>query len=93
MPQPELEALRSLIQQAHELLEPLDLPEGRGKRARELLGAALALADDLLTTKPAATLGARGGNATAKRGSDYYRQIAAKRKTKGGGRPKNPPNG
>jgi hypothetical protein len=58
------------------LLEPLDLPEGRGKRARELLGAALALADDLLATKPAAPLGARGGTATAKRGSEYYRQIA-----------------
>jgi hypothetical protein len=92
MAQPELEALRSLIQQSHELLVPLDLPEGRGKRARELLGAALALADDLLATKPAATLGARGGTATAKRGSDYYRQIAAKRKTKGGGRPRNEPN-
>jgi hypothetical protein len=51
----------------------------------------MALADDLLTTKPAAALGARGGNATAKRGSEYYRQIAAKRKTKGGRRPKNPP--
>jgi hypothetical protein len=89
MPQPELEALRSLIQQSHELLEPLDdLPEGRGKRAREFLGAAMALADDLLATKPAATLGARGGSATAKRGSEYYRQIAAKRKTRAGGRPK-----
>jgi len=88
MAQPELEALRSLIQQAHELLEPLDLPEGRGKRARELLSAALALADDLVNTKPAATLGAKGGNATAKRGSDYYRQIAAKRKTNAGGRPR-----
>jgi hypothetical protein len=88
MPQPELEALRSLIQQSHELLEPLDLPEGRGKRARELLSAALALADDLVNTKPAATLGARGGNATAKRGKEYYSQIAAMRKTKGGGRPR-----
>jgi hypothetical protein len=88
MAQPELEALRSLIQQSHELLEPLDLPEGRGKRARELLTAALALADDLLATKPAATLGAKGGTATAKRGKEYYSQIAAMRKTKGGGRPR-----
>jgi hypothetical protein len=91
MAQPELSTLRSLIQQAHELIEPLDLPEGRGARARELLVAALALADDLVNTKPAAALGARGGNATAKRGSDYYRQLAAKRKTKAGGRPRNKP--
>jgi hypothetical protein len=88
MAQSELSALRNLIQQAHELLEPLDLPEGRGKRARELLKAALALADDVLTKTPAATLGAKGGNATAKRGKEYYSQIAAMRKTKGGGRPK-----
>jgi hypothetical protein len=88
MAQPELEALRSLIQQSHELLEPLDLPEGRGARARELLSAAIALADDLVNTKPAATLGAKGGSSTAKRGSDYYRQIAAKRKTNAGGRPR-----
>jgi hypothetical protein len=88
MAQPELSALRSLIQQAHELLEPLDLPEGRGSRARELLKAALALADDVLTKTPAATLGARGGTATAKRGSQYYRELAAKRTTNRGGRPK-----
>jgi hypothetical protein len=88
MAQPELSALRNLIQQAHELLEPLDLPEGRGSRARELLKAALALADDVLTKTPAATLGAKGGKATAKRGSQYYRDLAAKRTTKGGGRPK-----
>jgi hypothetical protein len=94
MAQPELSALRNLIQQAHELLEPLDLPEGRGSRARELLGAAMALADDLTKTKlpAAAQLGARGGNATAKRGSQYYRDLAAKRVKKAGGRPKNKPS-
>ena len=88
MAQPELETLRSLIQQSHELLEPLELPEGRGKRARELLAVALALSDDLLATKPAAALGSKGGTATAKRGKEYYSQIAAMRKTKGGGRPR-----
>lgn len=33
-------------------------------------------------------LGRKGGLATAKRGPDYYRDIAAKRITKRGGRPK-----
>jgi TPR repeat protein len=32
-----------------------------------------------------ATLGAMGGKQTAKRGSEYFRQIAAKRKTHAGG--------
>jgi hypothetical protein len=88
MAQPELEALRNFILQAKELLEPLHLPEARGIRAVELLRASLAIADDLLNTKPAATLGAKGGTVTAKRGKEYYSQIAAMRKTKGGGRPR-----
>jgi hypothetical protein len=32
--------------------------------------------------------GRKGGAKTAERGSDYFRQIAAMRKTKAGGRPK-----
>jgi hypothetical protein len=41
------------------------------------------------TKNPAAVeLGRRGGEATAKRGSDYFRKIAAKRKQFKGGRPK-----
>jgi hypothetical protein len=47
--------------------------------------AALHLADNLLEESPAATLGAKGGKQTAKRGSEYFRQIAAKRKTRAGG--------
>jgi hypothetical protein len=35
----------------------------------------------------AVALGRRGGQVTAKRGSEYFRQIAAQRKTKAGGRP------
>jgi hypothetical protein len=63
------------------------LPEGRSQRANELLTAALHLADNLLEQSPAATLGAKGGKVTAKRGPDYFRQIAAKRKSFKGGRP------
>jgi len=33
-------------------------------------------------------LGQRGGQKTAERGSEYFRQIAAKRLNKAGGRPK-----
>jgi hypothetical protein len=33
-------------------------------------------------------LGAKGGQKTAERGPDYYREIAAMRKTRAGGRPK-----
>lgn len=41
---------------------------------------------------PAAVeLGKRGGKKTAQRGAEYYAEIQAKRQTKGGGRPKNPP--
>lgn len=32
--------------------------------------------------------GRKGGSKTAERGPDYFRQIAAMRKTRGGGRPK-----
>jgi hypothetical protein len=32
--------------------------------------------------------GSKGGKKTAERGPDYFRQIAAMRKTRGGGRPR-----
>jgi hypothetical protein len=35
----------------------------------------------------AVALGKMGGNATAKRGPEYFRKIAAMRKTYAGGRP------
>ena len=88
----ELATLKRLIREADTILATTPpLPENRTEAARELLGSALALADDLLrqTRLPAAAaLGARGGSETAKRGSDYFRQLAAKRKTRAGGRPK-----
>jgi hypothetical protein len=85
----DLQALRNLIDEAHEVLTTIDLPQGRAKRAAQLLSSALALTDDLIAVPPAAvTLGQLGGRKTALRGSEYFRKIAAKRKTRGGGRPK-----
>jgi hypothetical protein len=36
----------------------------------------------------AVAMGRSGGNSTAKRGPEYFRQIAAMRKTRAGGRPR-----
>ena len=84
----DLSALRGIVGAAHDLLRTTNLPEERSQRAYEFLTAALHLIDGLLEESPAATLGAKGGKETAKRGSEYFRQIAAKRKTRAGGRPK-----
>jgi len=84
----DLLALRSLICEAELLLSTTILPEGRAERALEILRAAAKLADYLTTTKPAVTLGKKGGMRTAERGPDYFRKIASMRKTKAGGRPK-----
>lgn len=84
----DLKALRSLIAEAETLLATTELPEGRAVRARELLASAIKLADVIITTPPAAVIGRKGGLATKKRGSEYFREIAARRKSHGGGRPK-----
>ena len=85
----DLQALRNLIDEAQLVIATMDLPQGRTKRAEELLTAALALVDDLIALPSiAVSLGQRGGQKTAERGSEYFRQIAAKRKTRAGGRPK-----
>ena len=39
-------------------------------------------------TPAAVALGAKGGSVTAKRGSEYFRELAARRKTNAGGRPR-----
>ena len=73
-----------------QLDDVLSIPNST-ERARELLTAARALTDDLLSQSKmpaAAILGAKGGSVTAKRGSEYFRQLAAKRKTNAGGRPR-----
>jgi hypothetical protein len=87
----ELAALKNLISEADLILSTTELPENRTARCRELLGSALALADDLLSQSKlpaAAALGRKGGNVTAQRGSDYFSKLAARRKTHGGGRPR-----
>jgi len=77
-----------MIAEAETILTTTTLPQGRAERALELLGTALKLADHLMTEKPAAVLGAKGGQKTAERGPEYFKRIAAMRKTRGGGRPK-----
>jgi hypothetical protein len=78
-----------MVVEAKRLLETSpELPEGRTKRALELLGDSVVLTDYLLTVEPAMVLGALGGKATAKRGPEYFRKIAGMRKTKAGGRPR-----
>jgi hypothetical protein len=90
----ELTALKNLISQADQILATApELPENRTAAARESLNAALALTDDLIKesapTTSAALLGRKGGSTTSRRhGPEHYRQMAAKRKTHGGGRPR-----
>jgi hypothetical protein len=85
----DLKALRNLIDEAHEVLTTIELPQGRAKRAAKLLSTALALTDDLIALpSTAVSLGQRGGLKTAERGAEYFRGIAAKRKSHGGGRPR-----
>jgi hypothetical protein len=84
----DLKALRNMIAEADTILRTTVLPQGRAERACELLGTAVKLADHLLTEKPAAVLGAKGGKKTAERGPEYFAKIAAMRKTKAGGRPR-----
>jgi hypothetical protein len=88
-----LKALKNLISETDLVLSTTTpLPENRTLRCRELLSAALALTDDLLKQepiKPAVALGHKGGSTTARRhGAEHYRQMAAARKTHGGGRPR-----
>ncbi len=86
-------ALRELIADTDLTLETVpDLPQNRTAHCRENLRAALALADDLLKQQrmtPAAIMGHKGGSSTmAKLGSEHFRQLAGRRKTRGGGRPR-----
>ena len=85
----DLRSLRNMIAEALNILSTTTLPESRSERAHEFLSAAVDLADDLLGQSPAAALGKKGGKVTAKRGSDYFRKIAAMRKERKGGRPSN----
>jgi hypothetical protein len=83
----DLHALRNMIDEVHLLFATAELLENRSQRACELLGTALKLADHLLAESPAVTLGKLGGRKIAERGSEYFKNLAAKRKTHAGGRP------
>ncbi len=88
-----IEALKNLISETDLILSTTEpLPENRTPRCRELLSAALALADDLVKQEPeaaAVSLGHKGGSTTSRRhGAEHYRMMAASRKTHGGGRPR-----
>jgi hypothetical protein len=92
-----LQALKNIIVEVDLILETTpDLPQNRTGRSRELLLAALALTDDLISENSkadkshAAALGRKGGSRIAERGPEYFRQLAAKRKTRAGGRPRKP---
>ena len=65
------------------------LPENRTARCRELLKAAIAMTDDLIAhsrSPEEEDRAKKGGLVIAQRGSDYLRQLAARRKTRGGRR-------
>jgi hypothetical protein len=88
-----IEALKNVLAEIDLLLSTTaPLAENRTPRCRELLGAALALTDDLLKQRnisPGVVLGHKGGTSTVRRhGSEHYRQMSAARKTHGGGRPR-----
>lgn len=90
----DLKALHRLVNQADLVLATIPNPHPSIASARGSLNAALVLSADLAKRQPdAATLGAKGGKATAKRGPEYFRKIAAMRKTKAGGRPRNGESG
>ena len=70
----DLQTLRNLIDEAQAVISTLDLPQARTKRAVKLLDSAIALTDDLLALpSTAVSLGQRGGQKTAERGSEYFK--------------------
>lgn len=88
----DLKALKRILSQADLALGTIPEPHSAVTRSRELLNAAIKLTDDLATVNPAAAMGAKGGTKTAERGPEYFKEIAAMRKTRAGGRPKTEKN-
>jgi hypothetical protein len=90
----DVRTLRNLLTEANVVLTDVKLPEGRAERCRELVDTALTIADSLQDKRPvrgqnpAVMLGRAGGKRTAERGPEYFRKIAAMRKTRAGGRPR-----
>jgi hypothetical protein len=86
--QADLKALKRLIKELERVLGIGPIPPGIQARSAELFQSIYALTDDLIERTPAKQLGALGGAKTAERGPEYFKQIAAMRKTNAGGRPK-----
>lgn len=78
----DLQALKRLIRELERVLKLEPLPRGVEKRSEELFRSIYALTDDLIEKSPASVLGSLGGQKTAERGSEYFKQIAALRKTR-----------
>jgi hypothetical protein len=88
-----IQALKNLLAETDLLISTTEpMPQNRTPRCRELLRAAIALTDDLIKQQRMTAgelLGHKGGSATAaKLGADHFRQLASKRKTHAGGRPR-----
>lgn len=86
----ELTALKNVLSETDRILETTDLPQNRTARGRELLKAALALTDDVISQSKlsaASVMGRKTGSVIAKRGSDYFRSWPpGARPTAGAGR-------
>lgn len=73
------------------LLRRLELGESQRRRCLRLVEGALGNLESItaaLAGGVGVLFGSRGGQKTAERGPEYYRQIAAMRKTRAGGRPR-----
>lgn len=84
--QRELSAIKTSLDRA--VVEPDH--EASREIVRRVIRRIELLADRL--AKAPIALGRKGGQKTAERGPDYFREIAAKRKTRGGGRPRKNPS-
>jgi hypothetical protein len=83
--QKELAAIRALMSRAFNSADPQEwsmVVRNAMRRIDKVI--------ERLQQEPA-KIGRKGGAKTAERGPEYFRQIAAMRKTKSGGRPKKSP--
>jgi hypothetical protein len=85
IPQEHHEQIASVCETLRKALAATAPTETR-RLAADALHQAESLALDMTDT--ASKIGRMGGKQTAKRGSDYFRKIAGKRKTYRGGRPR-----
>jgi hypothetical protein len=88
MENPPLIRLRSLILEAKRNLESLEVHDSRMTASRELLEAAVALADELVETPAAPPIGATGGKAKSKKDPNFHKRIPGTAKKDAVGRSK-----